>query len=322
MTLDHLTHLHGLPVHTFPALEEPPSPSPAEETVAWRLSMDEGRGGESFEEGWQRFLDTVDPARVRALVLGVGAYGTEHDHAHPAKTVELLAGAADRLTGLEALYLADLTFEEAELSWIVQDDVTPVLAAYPRLRELGVRGSGGGFGDDPGLRFEALRHEHLRVLRLENGGLPAEVARGVAASDLPRLEHLDLWIGTEDYGRTATVADLAPLLDGGRLPSLRRLGLRNCDLQDEVAAAVASAPVVARLSHLDLSLGTLGDAGAEALLGGRPLTHLQELDLHHHYLSEPMMTRLREALEPSGVRVDLGERERDSEYGRYVAAGE
>ncbi|CAM5600569.1 Cytoplasmic protein OS=Streptomyces aurantiogriseus OX=66870 GN=GCM10010251_28340 PE=4 SV=1 [Streptomyces aurantiogriseus] len=321
--MDHISHLHGLPVHNFPRLEEPPSPLPAVETVAWRLSVDEDRVlGETFEESWQRFLDTVDPARVRALVLGVGAYGTENDAASPWETVKLLAGAADRLTGLEALYLADLTFEESELSWIVQDDVTPVLAAYPCLKELGVRGSGGGFDGAPGLEFHALRHEHLRVLRLENGGLPTEVAQGLAASDLPGLEHLDLWLGTEDYGRTATVADLAPVLDGGRLPSLRRLGLRNCDLQDEVAAAVASAPVVARLSSLDLSLGTLGDVGAEALLSGQPLTHLEELDLHHHYLSEPMMTRLREALEPFGVRVNLDERETDDEWGRYVAAGE
>lgn len=81
---------------------------------------------------------------------------------------------------------------------------------------------------------------------------------------------------------------------------------------------------MARLSTLRLSLGTLGDAGAEALLGGQPLTHLAELDLHHHYLSEPMTGRLREALEPSGVRVDLDDRQRaDAEgHGRYVSAGE
>ncbi len=34
------------------------------------------------------------------------------------------------------------------------------------------------------------------------------------------------------------------------------------------------------------------------------------------------MTRQRGALEPLGVRVNLGEREIGDEYGRYVAAGE
>jgi hypothetical protein len=82
---------------------------------------------------------------------------------------------------------------------------------------------------------------------------------------------------------------------------------------------------VARLSSLGLSLGTLGDAGAEALLSGRPLSHLEDLDLRHHYLSEPMVTRLREALEPFGVRVNLDERETAGEWGgtwpRRAAAG-
>ena len=52
-------------------------------------------------------------------------------------------------------------------------------------------------------------------------------------------------------------------------------------------------------------MGTLGDAGAEALLGGRPLTHLTKLDLHHHYISEPVQHLLRQALEPAGVTLDL-----------------
>ncbi|MFJ4616826.1 STM4015 family protein [Streptomyces sp. NPDC088812] len=321
--MDHISELHGLPVHDFPLLGEETSALPAAETVAWRLSMDEDRGGETFEDGLRRFLDTVDPARVRALVLGVGAYGSELDAADSEATAALLTAAADRLTGLKALYLADLTFEESELSWIVQDDVTPFLTAYPRLEELAVRGSNGGYAGEPGLTFTPLRHEHLRVLRLENGGLPAAAVRGLTASDLPRLEHLDLWLGVEDYGRDTTVADLAPVLDGGRLPALRHLGLQNADIQDEIAAAVATAPVVARLETLRLCRGTLSDTGAEALLGGQPLTHLQELDLHHHYLSEAMTLRLRESLEPYGVRVNLdGREEEEDEDMRFVAAGE
>ncbi|MER6693312.1 STM4015 family protein [Streptomyces minutiscleroticus] len=324
MTIDHISELHGLPVYDFPRAGEEDGPLPAAETVAWRLARDPFRTDEeSFDLCWERFLDTVDPARVRALVLGAGAYGTEDSGDDPEETAERLAAAAGRLTGLRALYLADLTFEEAELSWIVQGDVSPVLAAYPRLEELAVRGSNGGFEDEPGLRLTPLRHEHLRVLRFENGGLPREVVQGLVACDLPRLERLDLWLGDEYYGRTTTVADLAPLLAGDALPALRHLGLQNSDVQDEVAAAVATAPVVARLTSLHLGLGTLGDAGAEALLTGQPLTHLEELDLHHHFLSDPMMRRLREALEPFGVEVDLGEQEKADEDGsRYTAAGE
>jgi hypothetical protein len=42
----------------------------------------------------------------------------------------------------------------------------------------------------------------------------------------------------------------------------------------------------------------LTDDGAEALLSGQPLTHLVELDLSHHYLTEPMVERVRAALAP------------------------
>ncbi len=321
VTIDNVTTLHGLPVYDFPVEGEEAGPLPAAGEVAWKLSRYQLlTDGESFETCWNRFLDTVDLSQVRALVLGSGAYGSEDDGDDPAETADRLVAAAGRLSGLEALYLADVSCEEAELSWIVQGDVTPILAAYPRLRELGVRGSGGGFDGGPGLRLTPLRHEHLRILRLENGGLPGEVARAVAASDLPALRHLDLWLGTDYYGCTTTLADLAPILDGDRLPALRHLGLRNSEIQDEIAAALAGAPVVARLASLHLGLGTLSDAGAEALLSGQPLTHLEELDLRHHFLSEPMMRRLREVLEPSGVKVDLEEREQSTN--RYVAVGE
>ncbi|QJT05981.1 leucine-rich repeat domain-containing protein [Streptomyces asoensis] len=323
MTISHISELHGLPVYDFPLPGVDAAALPAEETVAWKIFRHENEP-EDFDECWNRFLDTVDPSRVRALVLGAGAYGSEHDAGDgPEEVAERLAGAADRLTGLRALYLADLEFEECELSWIVQGDVSPFLAAYPGLEELAVRGSGGGFGGGPGLEFTPLRHESLRILRFENGGLPAEVVHGVAASELPALEHLDLWLGAEWYGRTTTVADLAPILDGSRLPALRRLGLQNGDNQDEVAAAVAAAPVVARLTALHLGRGTLSDTGAAALLSGQPLVHLQELDLHHHYLSEAMAERIRQALEPYGVKVDVSGREdADGPDDRYVAAGE
>lgn len=177
-----------------------------------------------------------------------------------------------------------------------------------------------------GLVFGAARHERLRTLVIESGGLPAGVVRGVAACELPSLEHLDLWLGTSGHGGDAELGDLGPFLAGTRLPGLRCLALRNSEIQDEIASALAAAPVVARLEILDLSMGTLGDQGAAALLEGQPLTHLSKLDLHHHFLSEPMAERIRRALEPSGVSVDLdGVQEPwddDEDNGRFTAVAE
>ncbi|MBX6383492.1 MAG: STM4015 family protein [Microbispora sp.] len=271
--------------------------------AAWALTA--GLSGDEENPGLERelahLIDAVGGDAIEAIVV-----------AHDGRDVPaFLAANAARLPALRSVFLGFVSTEMFEISWIEQGDVTPLLEAFPRLERLDVRGSGG-------LALRPVRHERLRVLRFESGGLPAGVVRAVGESDLPALEHLELWLGVEQYGGDATVADLAPILSGERLPALRRLGLCDSPAQDEIAAAVAAAPVVARLEELSLSMGELTDAGAEALLGGRPLTHLRRLDLHHHYIGEAMAARIVASL--PGVDVDLSERQPD--YERYVAVSE
>src|SRR5262249_16624377 len=118
----------------------------------------------------------------------------------------------------------------------------------------------------------------------------------------------------------ASVDDLAPILAGRSLPALTWLGLCNAEIADQIAAAVAAAPVVGRLRVLDLSMGTLSDAGVEALLAGQPLTHLEYLVLRHNVVWARMGERL--AGELPGVTVDLSGWKSDEEFGRYTAVSE
>ncbi|WP_225823443.1 STM4015 family protein [Streptomyces naphthomycinicus] len=318
MTLGDNPHVfHGLPVYTFPGPDRQRD-LPEPDAFAWRIATDVYEPDEQWEAAFARFLDAVDTTRVRALIVGAWqeAYDTD-----PSTVLEALLAARDRLPALRAIFLGDMESEECEISWINQTDVTPLLAGFPDLAEFGVRGGSG-------LKFPALRHTGLRRLTMETGGLPVEVVRGVGASDLPALEHLDLWLGTPDYGGDSEAADLEPILSGSRLPSLRHLALRNSEMQDAVAAAVASAPVVARLETLDLSMGVLTDDGAAALLGGQPLTHLKGLDLHYHYITDPLLDRIRQILEPAGVALNLDrddadeDRDDDGTVWRYVSVGE
>lgn len=316
MSVEHLQELHGLPAFEFPA-ENESTELPDAGSVAWAVRVSPYEDdSEEFADAFERFLTKVDTAKVRALIIGQWGEAYEDDSS---TVVELLVAAKDRLSSLEALFIGDLEAEEAEISWIQQADITPVLHAFPQLRELGVRG-----GTE--LKFPAVRHESLRTLSFEAGGLPGEVVRGVVASELPALEYLELWLGVEGYGGDATVADLAPLLAGGRFPHLRHLGLRNSEIQDEIAAAVASAPLVAQLTSLDLSLGVLSDEGALALLDGQPLTHLKWIDLRHNFISEEVADRLRSTWEAAGVEVDLSETgdswEDGDEIHRYTAVSE
>jgi hypothetical protein len=318
---DHLQEFHGLAAFDFPDSVKGPEAAadlPAPESVAWRIAVESYDSKESWEDAFARFLAAVDTTRVRALI--VGSWSDAYDNG-PGSLTEALTAARDRLPELRALFLGDIVMEQCEISWIVQGDVAPLLNAFPALEEFGVRGGNG-------LVFPEVRHERLRRLTVETGGMPSDAVRGVAASDLPALVHLDLWLGTSEYGGDAEVADLAPILAGTRLPALRHLALRNSEMQDDICTALASAPVVARLEVLDVSMGVLTDDGATALLTGQPLTHLKSLDLHHNYLSPAMRERLQDSLDAAGVVVDVdpddadSDEEDDGTVWRYVAVSE
>ncbi|MFG2944280.1 STM4015 family protein [Streptomyces adustus] len=310
----HLTHFRGLLVHTFaPAGDARPARLPEADSVAWKLAAD---WDTPFEKIWRGFLDEVRTEDVLAVVLG--PWWTEWDEDGIDPVLELLAAESHRFPRLRALFLADVESEELEISWIKQGTVTRVLRAWPQLEELGVRGA-----ED--LVIEPLRHDALRTLRIESGGLGPDPVRALGGCEFPALRHLELWLGTTWYGGDCQVADVEPLLAAlGRCPDLRHLGLQNSDIQDGIAAAVSAAPVVAGLDSLDLSMGALGDEGGAALLSGQPLTHLSSLNLRHHFMSEELVQRLRESLEPHGTDLVLTPADRRSRGvgGRYVAVGE
>lgn len=292
-----LEELYGLPAFEFPWLGDERSQLPDPGAVAWRIDPlldDEERENEEWELAFARFCAAVDTARVRALIVGNwrDAWDTGPD-----RVISALLGARGRLPALRALFIGDIFSRWLQACW-QQSDMTGLLAGFPQLEQFGVRGS-------EGLALPVGRHENLRSLAVQSEGVDSAVVRAIGASDWPVLEHLELWLGSPESGGNFQLTDLEPILSGARLPRLRHLALCNSVIQDDVAAAVAAAPVTARLEILDLSMGTLSDEGAEALLGGQPLTHLQKLDLHHHYISEPSQQRLRQALEPAGVTLDL-----------------
>ncbi|MDY0814483.1 STM4015 family protein [Kitasatospora purpeofusca] len=312
----HIEDFHGLPVFDFVTAVDAGAELPEPGAVAWKIGI-EFDSEQDWPARWGQFLDRVDSASVAAVVVGEWSHDGPVSFAGP---LAALLAAADRLPALRGLFIGDITYEENEISWIEMVDVTPVLTAFPLLTELVVRGASGEYTDGEGLALQPVRHEHLRALRFESGGLPGAVPRAVAASELPALERLEFWLGVEAYGGTTRPADLDPFLDGGRFPALRHLGLQNSEFQDEIAAALAHAPVVARLESLNLSMGVLTDEGATALLDGQPLTHLRSLDLHHHYLTEAMQQRLREVL--AGVELDLSEAGKPDDQWQYVAVAE
>ncbi|WP_237074083.1 STM4015 family protein [Mycobacteroides abscessus] len=310
---EHSIRFHGLPVQEFVAGN---TPVPANH-VAWRISVPSYDAEEQWPDLFTKFLGAVDPTTVTALI--VGSWADPYDHSS-AEIVDALLAAAPQLPNLRALFIGDMTSEDCEISWIRQSDLTPLLTGFEELEELVIRG-----GTD--LQLQSVQHSALQRLAIESGGLPASVVRAVAASDLPALIDLELWLGTKEYGADSTVQDLAPILTGEHLPSLTRLALRNSDYEDQIAVAAATAPAIAQLKNLDLSMGVLTDTGAQALLTGQSLTHLTTLNLAHNYLSEDIKSQLQTALESAGVQLNLesgdaDEYEFNGEIYRTTAVGE
>jgi len=307
---ENLTEFAGLPVEDFRMSEGISRP----ESVCYRvrLDWDEHEAGTTFSDVLDRFLSDPNLPRVKSFVIGLWAPEMEGD---ALLVVSSLASAADGLRNLEALFVGDITFEEQEISWIQQTDITPLFDSLPNLKTLRVRGS-------DGLRMASVPHANLREFALESGGLPSHVIQAVLGCDFPALEHLELWLGDSGYGWDGTVELLEPLLQGKLFPNLKYLGLRNSEISDEIAEAISTAPILERLEVLDLSMGTLGDRGADALLKAPALAKLKKLDVHHHYISDEKVRQLGNSVK----ELNAGDKQEPDDWGgeqhRYVAVAE
>ncbi len=257
-----------------------------------------------------------DPQANQLEALVIGPWSQEMYECSSSMVVNALVAAKDQLTSLKAVFLGDITYEESEISWINQSDMSPLLAAYPNLEVLQVRGG-------EGLAFNSLHHEHLKTLIVQTGGLSRNTIAQIFAGNLPALEHLELWLGSNYYGGDSSVEDLQPLLSGNLFPKLRYLGLCDSEYSDRIAKAIAQSPIIDRIKVLDLKLGTLGDEGAEALLNCPAVNHLDTLNVAENFLSDEMVERLKQ-LNVEAIADDQKDEEDEEDYGyrRYCSVSE
>jgi hypothetical protein len=303
MNHENLTTWLGLPVADYEV------GAPIEKGTIYRFRLDwdaETTMAELFA------AYTADPDAVETTGIVIGAWFGDDSGTDSAELVQLLVGARHSLPKLEAIFFGDIISEENEISWITQSDVSPLFSAYAALKHFVVRG---GIGLSLGGK---MRLESLESLTVQTGGLPSTVIHEVLSLELPNLEKLELWLGTENYGWDGSLEDVQPLLDGDLFPKLKHLGLPNSEIANEIAAALVKAPILDRLETLDLSLGTLTDEGAAHLVKCTGLARLKNLDLHHHYCSEEGIRSLQAAF----PGVNLADKQDLDEYGPYVAVGE
>lgn len=291
------------------------APDRPELVLEWRVGhVDAMRVAANRDEGASHPLGILSglPAFrfLRRLTVGVA----ECDENHYGSVVETLCRTPTPFPSLESLFLGDFEYpEESEMSWTDLSDVSPLWAAYPRLRSLKLRGGAGSLG--------TIEAPELRSFCWETGGLDRTSLEAIVNARWPKLESLEVWFGDRGYGAEGGVDDLARLFAGDGIPALKHLALRNCEFADELIARLAGSPILRRIATLDLSKSTVSDEGARMISAHRSeFAHLAKLELHDNGLSADGVELVRGVCPE--VAVERQDDDRVQGDRRYVPVGE
>jgi uncharacterized protein (TIGR02996 family) len=160
--------------------------------------------------------------------------------------------------------------------------IADVLATFPNLRNVSLQGGH--------VRIGAIAHAGLRGFGVQTTRLDRAGLDDICSAVWPRLDRLELTLGDGN----CSLSDLAPLLSGANLPSLRHLALVQCGFADKLVAALPTSKLLARLASLDLSGGSLTDAGARTMATARlAFAHLDGLTLDGNAMTDAARTLVR-----------------------------
>ncbi len=243
-------------------------------------------------------------AEMDTLVIGEWNEAAEGEGCDD--VLEKIVELKDSFSGLKHLFVGDMNYEECEMSWIIQANYKYIYEHFPNLETLGIRGG-------ESLVLDKINLPKLKNLVIETGGLDTRVVKQIIDSELKGLEHLEIWLGTGNYGGNVKIEDLKPILNGN-YPNLKYLGLKNYDFEGEVAKALQGASILNSLEILDLSMGILKDDGAEALYNNDALLKLKHINCRHHFISDEWVKKLETKF--AEQKINLADQE-DSEDGDY-----
>ena len=244
--------------------------------------------------------------------LIIGTWQDSHDPTL-SPIIEKIKELKGAFSGLKHLFVGDMDSEECEMSWIQQVDYSDFYQHYPVLETFGVR-------TGEGLKLGNIKLPYLKNLIIETGGMNKSILNDVINSDLSSLEHLELWLGTDDYGCDIGMDELKPLLNK-TYPNLKYLGLKNYHEQTELAKHLKGAPILNTVETLDISMGILKDEGAEALYNNDDLLKLKHINCRHHFISAAWQKKLKEKFASQNINLADAEEPYDEDY-YYVEIGE
>jgi hypothetical protein len=227
----------------------------------------------SIKDKWDALLQNPRVSEVEALVFGNGILSFDY--------VKQIVNNYHLMCQLKGLFFGDIEDRERMISDLsFGDDISPVLSVCPELEILYIRS--GGRGNQ--LSFSEWRHEKLKALRIESSGLNRSAITSLCELELPALEYLELWTGSDEYGSDSTIEDVMPIISGDKFLNLRYLGIKNCEYTNEVAFVLANSPLLEQLIELDLSMGTLTNDGLFGLLQSPSINELDKLNICDNFI--------------------------------------
>ena len=278
---------------------------------------EDDEGGEGMQIDAVKLILSVlsSPAARFMTSLRIGMPNDPDDgECHFQPLLKKIAGH-EALARLRKLYLGDISQGESENSWVEIGDITKLYPSLKSLRSLTLNGNNR-------TKLGTIALPELRDLTIITGGLDKKNLESLAAAKWPKLKKLELWLGDKNYGGNSKIKDLAPILSSKLFPKLEHLALRNCEYADDIAKALPGSTIVKQLESLDLSKGTMTEAGVAALVAGKAsLSHLKRLDLSDNFLGKAA-TAAATICPAVRTRPQRTADDYDGEVHRYVALGE
>lgn len=279
-------------------------------------------GVKTPEYGWKgqsprEVLATIVKSPAAKLLRSITVGLIDHDYPVTLSHGIDAIAKAGKLESLRDLFIGDFEYpDDSEISWVAVGNVGKLLPLAPKLRSLKLRGGEVALG--------TLEHPTLETLTIETGGLPGGAVASVGKCKLPELKRMEVWLGRDEYGGTGKIAQLKPLFTGAGVPKLEHLGLQNSEFEDDIAIALCKSQLLAQLKSVDLSMGTMHEPGAQAILeAADKFKHLESLNLDRNFIPDDLASQLRKALK--GI-VSIGDQEEpddwDDEPHYFTSVGE
>lgn len=298
--------------------------------VAWRRGVLESVHLFNQKDWMDMSFDALGPAKkIFDLPMCDGLAelhtGVLRWEANAKDVFTVLSDAAKRpfAKRLKRLFLGDVP-DDIDMAHHVIGDLRKLSAWFPNLEWLKLHSGDQSWSGPRTFELAPLKLPRLETLIIETCSLSKQRADAVMKSELPALRTLELWFGSAREGAVMSSKALAPLLDGGRFPRVTHLGLRNAEFTNELCTVLPRTKVAAQLESLDLSMGTMDAAGAQALAAGAAaFKKLKKLDVSDSFLVKSDLAALKKAFK--GVELAAKEQkavdENEPEW-RYCSVGE